>query len=61
MSNVSVVAPAVVADAVELLLLYDVEVAVAHQENSQAVGCLHHWLAPLKLLRLVLAEPVALQ
>jgi hypothetical protein len=38
-----------------------VEVVAAHQENSQAVGFLHHWLAPLKLLRSVLAEPVALQ
>jgi len=55
------VVQAVVAGAVEPLLLYDAEVVAAHQENSQAVGCLHHWLAPLKLLRSVLAEPVALQ
>jgi len=54
------VVQAVVADAVEPLLLYDAEVAAAHQESSQAVGCLHHWLAPLKLSRLVLAVQVAL-
>jgi hypothetical protein len=56
-----VVALVVVAGVVELPELCDVAVAVVRQVSSQAVGCPHHWLVPLKQSQSVLAGQVELQ